>query len=130
VSAAAADLGLGAAFLATLGGYLRHPLTPDQARLALRARLDTREESFWLWPGVSCSSIPGARIARSSARRAASFDKLKVGGIPPQPEPLARLFEEGLPRRFGGGPTDYQLVEEDAEVEGGPREYASSSTRR
>jgi hypothetical protein len=48
-----------------------------------------------------------------------SFEKLKIGGIPLAPEPLIRLFEEVLPRRFGGGPTDYQLVEEDAAVEAG-----------
>ena len=48
-----------------------------------------------------------------------SFEKLKIAGLPLEPEPLVRLFEETLPRRFGGGPTDYQLVEEDADVEAG-----------
>jgi hypothetical protein len=50
-----------------------------------------------------------------------SFEKLKIAGIPLAPEPLIRLFEVVLPRRFGGGPTDYQLVEEDAVEAGTPR---------
>ena len=28
---------------------------------------------------------------------------------------IIRILEEDLPRRFGGGPTDYQLVEEEGE---------------
>jgi hypothetical protein len=33
---------------------------------------------------------------------------------------IIRVLEETLPKKFGGGPTDYQLVEEEAE-DGRPR---------
>jgi len=42
----AGDLARGAAFLGALGWYLRHPLTPDRARLVVGVRLAAREESF------------------------------------------------------------------------------------
>jgi hypothetical protein len=48
-----------------------------------------------------------------------SFEKLKVGGVPFLESHLIRLLEEVLPQRFGGGPTDYQLLETDEEVVAG-----------
>ena len=33
---------------------------------------------------------------------------------------LARVLEEVLPEHFGGGPTDYQLAEEESDGGGGP----------
>ena len=44
-----------------------------------------------------------------------SFEKLTAGGIAFLDADLVRVLEEVLPARFGGGPTDYQLVEEEAE---------------
>jgi len=44
-----------------------------------------------------------------------SFEKLTAGGMTFLDTDVIRVLEETLPTRFGGGPTDYQLVEEEAE---------------
>jgi hypothetical protein len=44
-----------------------------------------------------------------------SFEKLTAGGIAFLDTDVVRVLEELLPVRFGGGPTDYQLVEEEIE---------------
>jgi hypothetical protein len=49
-----------------------------------------------------------------------SFEKLNAGGIALLDADVIRVLEETLPARFGGGPTDYQLVEEEA-ADGRPR---------
>lgn len=49
-----------------------------------------------------------------------SFDKLTAGGVAFLDTEIIRVLEETLPARFGGGPTDYQLVEGEA-VDGNPR---------
>jgi hypothetical protein len=49
-----------------------------------------------------------------------SQEKLTAGGMTFLDTDLIRVLEEVLPARFGGAPTDYQLVEEEAE-EGQPR---------
>jgi hypothetical protein len=43
-----------------------------------------------------------------------SFEKLTAGGMTFLDAEVVQLLEEVLPRRFGGGPTDYQLVEQEA----------------
>jgi hypothetical protein len=43
-----------------------------------------------------------------------SFEKLTAGGMTFLDTDLIRVLEEVLPARFGGGPTDYQLVEEES----------------
>jgi hypothetical protein len=48
-----------------------------------------------------------------------SFEKLTAGGMTFLDTDLVGVLEEVLPRRFGGGPTDYQLVEEES-AEGRP----------
>ncbi len=51
-----------------------------------------------------------------------SFQKLKLGGLPIDHGGLVRLLDDVLPRRFGGGPGDYQLTElVDDLVDGQPR---------
>ena len=42
-----------------------------------------------------------------------SFEKLTAGGMTFLDTDVIRVLEEVLPARFGGGPTDYQLAEED-----------------
>jgi hypothetical protein len=42
-----------------------------------------------------------------------SFEKLTAGGMNLLDSDLIRVLEEKLPGRFGGGPTDYQLLEEE-----------------
>jgi hypothetical protein len=44
-----------------------------------------------------------------------SYEKLTAGGMTFEDTDVVRILEEVLPRRFGGGPTDYQLVEEMAD---------------
>lgn len=43
-----------------------------------------------------------------------SFEKLTAGGMTFLDCDVVRVLEEELPGRFGGGPTDYQLLEEEA----------------
>jgi hypothetical protein len=45
-----------------------------------------------------------------------STARVTVGGMAVLDADLLRLLEERLPARFGGGPTDYQLVEEETPV--------------
>jgi hypothetical protein len=49
-----------------------------------------------------------------------SFEKLTAGGMTFLDTDVVRVLEEVLPTRFGGAPTDYQLVEEEGN-EGQPR---------
>ncbi|MBA2448831.1 MAG: hypothetical protein H0V51_12475 [Chloroflexi bacterium] len=49
-----------------------------------------------------------------------SFEKLTAGGMTFLDADVIRVLEEVLPARFGGGPTDYQLLEEE-EDDGRPR---------
>jgi len=49
-----------------------------------------------------------------------SYEKLTAGGVTFADLDVVRILEEVLPRRFGGGPSDYQLVEDSA-GDGGPR---------
>jgi hypothetical protein len=43
-----------------------------------------------------------------------SFEKLTAGGMTFLDTDVARVLEETLPNRFGGGPTDFQLVDDEA----------------
>ena len=49
-----------------------------------------------------------------------SYEKLTAGGVTFEDTEIIPLLEEILPRSFGGGPTDYQLLEEEAD-DGQPR---------
>ncbi len=49
-----------------------------------------------------------------------SFEKLTAGGAMFADRDVVRILEEVLPRRFGGGTADFQLIEEEAE-DGRPR---------
>jgi hypothetical protein len=49
-----------------------------------------------------------------------SYEKLTAGGITFLDTDVIRVLEETLPGRFGGAPTDYQLLEEEA-ADGAPR---------
>jgi hypothetical protein len=49
-----------------------------------------------------------------------SFEKLTAGGMTFLDADVVRVLEEVLPARFGGAPTDYQLVEDESE-DGQPR---------
>jgi hypothetical protein len=45
-----------------------------------------------------------------------SYEKLTAGGMTFLDADVVGILDETLPRRFGGGPTDYQLVEEEDEA--------------
>src|SRR5271165_304013 len=49
-----------------------------------------------------------------------SFEKLTAGGMTFDDTDVIRILEDVLPGRFGGGPTDYQLIE-DTHEDGHPR---------
>jgi hypothetical protein len=49
-----------------------------------------------------------------------SYEKLTGGGMTFLDTDVIRVLEEELPARFGGTPTDYQLLEEEAD-DGQPR---------
>ena len=49
-----------------------------------------------------------------------SFEKLTAGGMTFSDADLVRALEEVLPAKFGGGPTDYQLLDEES-PDGKPR---------
>jgi hypothetical protein len=49
-----------------------------------------------------------------------SYEKLTAGGMTFLDSDVIRILEEVLPGRFGGGPTDYQLLEEET-PDGGAR---------
>jgi hypothetical protein len=49
-----------------------------------------------------------------------SFEKLTAGGMTFFDTDVIQILEELLPHRFGGGPNDYQLVEEET-ADGEPR---------
>ncbi len=49
-----------------------------------------------------------------------SYEKLTAGGVTFEDTEIIPLLEEVLPRSFGGGPTDYQLLEEETD-DGQPR---------
>jgi hypothetical protein len=48
-------------------------------------------------------------------QRLRSFEKLNAGGISLLDCDVIRVLEEALPARFGGGATDYQLIERESE---------------
>jgi hypothetical protein len=49
-----------------------------------------------------------------------SYEKVTAGGMSFLDVDVIRVLEEALPARFGGGPTDYQLIEEET-ADGTPR---------
>lgn len=76
----------------------------DQAELVRRACGCPRER-------------PGRDLHLHTIR---SFEKLTAGGMTFLDADVVRVLEEVLPARFGGAPTDYQLLEEQLE-DGRPR---------
>ena len=68
----------------------------------------------------SCDCLFGETGWRTHLRGIRSFEKLTAGGMSFLDTDLVRVLEDVLPSRFGGAPTDYQLVE-DEEADGRPR---------
>ncbi len=68
----------------------------------------------------SCGCPLEALGWKTHLRGIGSFEKLTAGGVTFDDCEIIPLLEEELPRIFGGGPTDYQLVEEEGDC-GQPR---------
>lgn len=86
------------------------PLTLLNVSLGDRAILSER----------ACGCPLGALGWRRHLGEIRSFEKLTAGGMNVLDVDVIRILEEVLPARFGGGPADYQLVEEEA-ANGRPR---------
>lgn len=56
----------------------------------------------------------------TTLREVRSYAKLTAGGMSVLDADMVEALEEALPQRFGGGPTDYQLLE-DEDAQGHPR---------
>lgn len=97
-----------ALLVTTLGLHARVPLingsVGDQATLVERACGCPMEQYGWT------THLHSVR----------SFDKLTSGGMTFLDSHVIRALEEALPARFGGGPTDYQLIEDETPI-GAPR---------
>ena len=130
----------------------RPPTTCTSSRTSTRSSRPTRRRSR---PALSSSPRCGRRCPSSSStspwatappsrtggagvpwRRWAgrrhlhtirSFEKLTAGGMTFVDTDVVRVLEEVLPRRFGGGPIDYQLIEDEGRTVG--RDSACWSTR-
>ncbi|MBI4572309.1 MAG: hypothetical protein HY713_03360 [candidate division NC10 bacterium] len=67
-----------------------------------------------------CGCLLGEVGWRTHLHGIRSFEKLTAGGMSFLDADIIRVLEDVLPSRFGGTPTDYQLVE-DEEEDGGAR---------
>jgi hypothetical protein len=84
------------------------PLTPQIA-----INVETGDYAVHGQAGCGCPfALAGLTRTLHTIR---SYDKLTTEGMHFVGPDLITLLEEVLPRRFGGGPTDYQLVEEEDE---------------
>jgi len=64
-----------------------------------------------------CTCALGAMGMRTKLLSVRGISKVVAGGVTVKGEVFERLAEETLPRRFGGGPGDYQFVEEEQNSE-------------
>jgi hypothetical protein len=64
----------------------------------------------------SCGCPLGQAGRPTQLQAIRSFEKLTVGGMSFLDTDLVRVLEQVLPGRFGGAPTDYQLVEQEGEA--------------
>ncbi len=84
-------------------------LLPIAPRLLINAEMD---DSGILEP-AQCDCIYSAAGLTTQIRDIGSFGKLTGQGMTLMGGDMLRLLEEVLPARMGGGPGDYQLVEQD-----------------
>jgi hypothetical protein len=70
--------------------------------------------------GPAECGCPTAGIWEQSIRSIRSFEKLTGAGMNFLDTDVVRVLEEVLPQRFGGAPTDYQLLEKE-DADGVPR---------
>jgi hypothetical protein len=61
----------------------------------------------------TCGCLLGSLGLDTHLHSVRSFEKLTSGGMALLDAEIVRVLEEELPKRFGGGPTDYQLLEDE-----------------
>ncbi len=61
----------------------------------------------------TCGCLQGRLGLDTHLHSVRSFEKLTSGGMALLDVEIVRVLEEELPKRFGGGPTDYQLLEDE-----------------
>ena len=105
---ASADLSRRALLVTTL--RMRAPLILLNVSLGDEGVLDRRD----------CGCPFHARGWTTHVHTIRSFEKLTAGGMTFLDVDAIRVLEEVLPARFGGGPADYQLVEQEDDA-GHPR---------
>jgi hypothetical protein len=81
--------------------------------------LNVEVDDYGVLETRSCNCPLGELGLTTHLSRIRSYEKLTGKGLNFLGDDLVTLVDETLPERFGGGPTDYQLVEEDAD--GRPR---------
>lgn len=84
-------------------------LTPFASRALINAEMD----DSGIIEKISCDCVFGQVGYGRQIRDIASYGKLTGQGMTLAGTDVIRILEEALPRRFGGSPGDYQLVEEE-----------------
>jgi hypothetical protein len=97
------------------GALLVSAIRPRAALLLLNASL----RDYGTLSDRVCGCKAAAHGWRTHLTGIRSHEKLTAGGMTLYDSALERVLEETLPDRFGGGPLDYQLVEEEA-ADGSP----------
>jgi hypothetical protein len=111
------DATVGALFCSTL-----HPAVP-------KVMLNVELGDYGVLGERACG-CPFDRLGlRQHLHTIRSYEKLTSEGMHFVGTELLRLLEEVLPDRFGGDPTDYQIVEEEEEASGLPRVSLVASPR-
>jgi hypothetical protein len=92
------------------GTMLLTTVNPDARFFLLNASLGDRAEVV----ERECGCALADQGWRQHIRNVRSFEKVTAGGMTFHDRQIVRVLEEVLPPAFGGGPLDYQLVEEQA----------------
>jgi hypothetical protein len=77
--------------------------------------LNVESDDYGVLEDRECGCPIGELGLTKHLSRIRSYEKLTSGGVTFLGTELLRLVEEVFPTRFGGHPTDYQLVEEEEE---------------
>lgn len=83
------------------------------AATAPKILLNTESDDFGVVETRDCGCPLGALGYTTHVREIASFRKLTGAGVTLVGSEMERILERVLPERFGGGPLDYQLLEEE-----------------
>jgi hypothetical protein len=92
------------------GAFLISSLRPTAPLILLNASMG----DAGVLDGGPCDCPVAAQGWTTRVRRIERLDDLAGEGTSPSFAAMARALDETLPERFGGGPGDYQLVEDEA----------------